>query len=394
MDDHLLADRPTHDPRRIALYCALAAVLVGLLAAFVVVRQKDMRVSALVRLTVQDPLAQSAVATDPDFALYPADHYDGIYFYAMARDPFLTEQDHKLIDLPGARYGHVLYAWAAGIASLGNDRLIPLMLFLINIVSMGVCAWAVSMLARDMGWSPWAGLLVAANPGFIYAITVDTSEVFGSALVALFLLAWFRKRWLWAAVLVVAVSLAKEIFLFVVVGLAAWEILRGLRGHAAEGLKRRLSILALGPLALFLWQLYLAQSLGYWAFKDGLHVLTTPMLGWAETFSMATSVSDAGGGFEAVQIAAASLPLLMALGVALTIGVVFALRLRTPLDIVYLGMALLSFSLTWRNLYFAKDMIRQMSPVLLLLPAAIAGARSGSLVAREAGPPAEPAATL
>ena len=34
------------------------------------------------------PIAQKALETDPDFAVYPADHYDGIYFYAMARDPF------------------------------------------------------------------------------------------------------------------------------------------------------------------------------------------------------------------------------------------------------------------------------------------------------------------
>lgn len=378
--------------RRVALCCALAAVIVGVLAAFVIVKQKDMRISALVRMTVQDPLSQRALETDPDFALYPADHYDGIYFYAMARDPLATEQDHELIDLPGARYGHVLYAWAAALLSLGNDELIPLALFLINLIAMGVCAWAVSLLARDMGLSPWAGLLVAVNPGFIYAVTVDTSEVFGCALVALFLLAWFRQRWLWAAVLVVAICLAKELFLFIPLGIGAWELLRGLRVGVAEDFKTRMGILALGPIALYLWEIYLAHALGYWAFKDDLHVLTMPFVGWWKTFSIGTYVSDGGGGFQAVQIAAASLPLLMAVGAALLVGAIFALRLRSPLDIVYLAMALLSFSLTWRNLYFAKDMIRQMSPVLLLLPAVIAGIRPGSRVERASHPVTEPVA--
>lgn len=366
-------------------------MLVGVLAALIVVRQKDMRVSALVRMTEQDPIAQLALQTDPDFALYAADHYDGVYFYAMARDPFATEQDHTLIDLPGARYGHVLYGWAAAIVSLGNDRFIPFALFLINIVSMGVCAWGVSALARDMGWTPWAGLMVAVNPGFIYAVTVDTSEVFGCALVVLFLLAWFRQRWLWAAILVVAICLAKELFLFVPLGLGAWELLQGLRGRLSHDFKTRMRLLALGPVALFLWEVYLANAFGYWAFKDDLHVLTLPFAGWAETFSLGTGVSDGGGGFEAVQIAAASLPLLLAVGAALLVGAFFALRLRSGLDIAFLAMALLSFSLTWRNLYFAKDMIRQMSPVLLLLPAVLAGPRAGSPVSRsldpeEAGP--------
>ena len=386
-----MADSPPgHAPtsvRRIALWCALVSVIVGFLAAFVVIKQKDMRVSALVRMAVQDPIAEVAKRTDPDFALYPADHYDGIYFYAMARDPLLTGEEHRMIDLPGARYGHVLYAWAATVLSLGNERLIPMALFVINLVSMGVCAWAVSRFAHDLGWSPWAGLLVAVNPGFLYAMTVDTSEIFGCALVALFLLSWFRQRWLWASVLVVAMCLAKELFLFIPLGFGAWELLRALRRDPAPDLMRRLSILAAGPLALLAWQVYLFNSFGYWAFKDDLHVLSAPFVGWAETFSMAAGVSDAGGGFEAVQIAAASIPLLMATGAALMVGVFFALRIRTPLDITFLAMALLSFSLTWRNLYFAKDMIRQMSPVLLLLPAVIAGSRAGSLVA--GGAPAD-----
>ena len=362
----------TEAGRRVAVYCAIVAVVVGALAALIVIKQKDMRVSALVRMTQQDPIARVAVASDPEFALYPADHYDGIYFYAMARDPLLLGEEHKLIDLPGARYGHVLYAWAATVLSLGRPEWIPMALFVINLVSMGVLAWAVSRISSGIGWTPWAGLLVAVNPGFLYAMTVDTSEVFGCAIAALFLMAWFKRRWALAAALGIAMCMAKELFLFIALGLGAWEVLVRLRhGSNRSDLATRLAVLAVGPVTLAVWQVYLAQMLGYWAFKDDLHVLSAPFVGWAETFSMATQVSDAGGGFEAVQIAAATVPLLLAVGVGLLVGVFFALKLRSPLDIAYLGMALLSFSLTWRNLYFAKDMIRQMSPVLLLLPAVL-----------------------
>ena len=123
-------------------------------------------------------------------------------------------------------------------------------------------------------------------------------------------------------------------------------------------------------MALAVWELYLNQTLGYWAFKDDLHVLTTPFAGWAETFTLATYVSDGGGRLRGSSDRRCQRPsACWRPGCVLLIGAAWALRLRDPLDLAYLGMTLLSFSLTWRNLYFAKDMIRQMSPVLLLLPA-------------------------
>lgn len=382
-------DQVVDNPHRVALLCAAFSVFMAGLAAFVIMEPQGFRASALVRMAAGDPISGPAVESDPEFVVYPSDHYDGIYFYAMARDPFATGIGRTLIDLPGARYGHVLYSWVAAVLSLGQAKLIPLALLVINLTSMGVAAWAVSMLARDMGWSPWAGLMVAVNPGFLYAITVDTSEVFGSMLAVLFLLAWFRQRWILATVALVATCMAKEIFVFLPIGLGVWELLKVARGRGRADAVSRLVLLSTGPLALFIWHLYLRQALGYWAFTDDLHVLTAPFAGWAETFRLATTIGNGGGGFEAVQIAAASVPLLLAVGAALLIGVGFASRLRGPLDVAFLGMALLSFSLTWRNLYFAKDMIRQMSPVLLLLPAVVAGFRSGSpLHTQEQEPPA------
>ena len=376
---------------RAPLFCAVIAVLVAAVAGGIVMASMGGRVSALVRMAQDDPIARVATESDPNFALYADEHYDGIYFYAIARDPFATGEEHELIDLPGARYGHVLYGWAAGLLSLGRPQQIPAALFVLNLASMGIAAWAVSVLARDMGWSPWAGLLVAVNPGFLYAVTVDTSEVFGSALVALFLLAWFRQQWALAAVLVVASCLAKELFLFVPGGIAAWELLQWLRRRGAPDLVRRIALLSLGPLALAAWEIYLRSALGYWAFKDDLFVLTAPFAGWLETFALATRAGRTSEAL-AVQIAAASLPLLLAVGVALVVGVVAAYRLRGPLDVTFLGMAALSFCLTWRNLFFAKDMIRQMAPVFLVLVAVVARPRAGSTLERQleagrAGPP-------
>ena len=109
------------------------------------------------------------------------------------------------IDLPGARYGHVLYAWAACPVEFRQREADPLACSsLVNLVSMGVLAWAVSTLARrhgvdTVGRTCWW----RSTPVSSMRCTVDTSEVFGSMLVALFLLAWFRQRWAAAAVAMV-----------------------------------------------------------------------------------------------------------------------------------------------------------------------------------------------
>ncbi|MEA2447504.1 MAG: hypothetical protein QOK47_1141, partial [Actinomycetota bacterium] len=47
-----------------------------------------------------------------------------------------------------------------------------------------------------------------------------------------------------------------------------------------------------------------------------------------------------------------------------------------------IGLALLNFCLTWHNLYFVKDLIRQFALTMLLLPLVLGTA---SLVRREDG---------
>ena len=73
----------------VALACALAAVATSLLACFA---SQDGRFSpsALVKLSRAEPMAAVARASDPSFAFVnPVEHYDGVYYYVMARDPLL-----------------------------------------------------------------------------------------------------------------------------------------------------------------------------------------------------------------------------------------------------------------------------------------------------------------
>ena len=353
------------------LACALIAVLVAGLAAGTIMAANGMRASALIRMTNAEPIGRAARAVDPDFVIYPDWQYDGIYMYAVARDPFLLGEEHKKIYLPGARYGHPLFGWLARLFSLGSEARIPLAMLLINLTAIGVASWSASLIASRLGWKPWGGLVVALNPGLIYATAVSTSEVIATMVFLIAVFCWIGGRRLLAAVLMVPLCLAKEPFVLVPVSFAAWEILKVLRGASRERLWSRVGVLAFGPFAFLLWEFYLWSRLGYWAFTDSLEVFALPLVGWFDTLQRAAGFAGSSES-STVQLAFATIPLLSVLFVALVTATVVALRVRSPIDILFVGLAALHLCLTWRNLLYTKDLIRQFSPIFLLMPAVLA----------------------
>ena len=76
------------------------------------------------------------------------------------------------------------------------------------------------------GWSPWGGLVVALNPGLVFAVYSDTSETLGAALLLLAFAAYADGRRGWAAVLLAALCFDKEPLVLVPLAIAAWELWR------------------------------------------------------------------------------------------------------------------------------------------------------------------------
>ena len=363
---------------RVTIACALIAFSVAAIAAGNITASYEFRTSSLVRMAVDDPIAKVASSHDPNFVFYSGgSHYDGIYFYAIALDPLAIGTENELIDLPGARYGHPLYGWLAGLFSFGEQNLIPDALLWINLIAIAILAAAVSLLAKDLGWSPWAGLMVSMNPGLIYAVTVDTSEIVGNCLMVLALLMWFRRKLGIAAGLLIALCLAKEPYVLVPAALFLWELLCWWKRQPSRDMWRRLGLLTLGPIALFAWEVHLRFALGFWAFEEDLFVLSIPFVGWADTI-VRSGVANNGIDFNQYQIESAVAPILIPLGVAMVAAAFFSGRLRTPIDLIVIGMVLVNFSLTWLNLFYLKDLIRQVSTLVLLLPYAFAGVRAGA----------------
>ena len=138
----------------------------------------EWRVSSLVRMSTEEPMAALARASDLEFAFVHREaHYDGVYFYAIALDPFgLDPEVHERIDRYEYRYGHAGYAWLAGFFGFGDAGRLPWSMLAVSLVGMGVAGWAVSRTAQELGRSGWWGLTVAFNPGLVFSVTVLTSD--------------------------------------------------------------------------------------------------------------------------------------------------------------------------------------------------------------------------
>ena len=215
-----------------------------------------------------------------------------------------------------------------------------------------------------MGLTPWVGLGVAVNPGLVYAATVSTPETVGVAVMALGLLAWLRDRWWTAAILFVVLCFIKEAFVFVPIGLAIWELIRRARGDRKRDVTFLVGVLALGPLSLAAWFVYLYRTLGAWPFAQGPRNITTPILGWFETLSFSAQQIE-GPGF---QVGSAGVPLIIAVGVGLACCMFKASKMRSPIDPIFMMSAGLIFCLSWLALLYPKDLIRNISPVVFLAP--------------------------
>ena len=167
--------------------------------------------TALVRMHDTLPLARLARHDDPTFKLRrDSGFYDGAFFYAIARDPLATGQAHRLVPERSYHFGHPGYGWLAWLASVGgrpND--VPEGLLVVGMAAMLAAGVAASFLARLLGWTPWAGLAVALNPGLVFAVANDTSEPLGAALLLGALVAFLNSRRGWTFGLLAALCLVK-----------------------------------------------------------------------------------------------------------------------------------------------------------------------------------------
>jgi hypothetical protein len=373
----------------VAIGCAAIASAAGLVATFAA-QDGAIRPSALVKISNLDPIAGYARAADPHFRLVNlVQHYDGTYYYAIARDPFLKGRAHTLIDEPAYRYGHPLHGWLAGVLSLGQARAVPAALFALSLIGMALAGWAVSRLAVQFGRTPWAGLVVAVSPGVLYSVTVDTTEALGVALLAMTLLAWTERRYLLATLLIVLICLDKEQYVTVPLGLAIWELVQAHRRRAFPD-RAWIKTLAVvtGPLVLTGWYLYVRSQLHQWPWTYGSGNIGAPFAGWRETLRLASTITN--GSFEQAQIGNLTPVVLIAIAVVLAVATVVALRVRSIVDLPFLGMVVITSMQGWRTLLYPHELFRTTAITVLFAIAVLAiSPGSRDVRRRAADPPVE-----
>jgi hypothetical protein len=351
----------------VPVICAAAALALGGGAAAAAADGQG--VTVLVHLSSEDSIGR---LVPPSFVrVQPGAHYDGVYFYAVARDPLGQGVAHGLIDRTSYRYGHPGYGWLAWIASGGGrPGAVPYALLAVSLLAFGVGGFAASVLARELGLSAWWGLSAALNPGLLLAVTLDTAETVSLAVVLLAVLAWLRGRWAPAAAAIAAACFTKEPLLLVPAGIFVWEAVRFLRGRHPARLLPQLGALVLGPALYAGWLLYCRLTFGSLPLT-GTDELAAPFSGWASTLHRAASKTMS----EDPQIGMLAPAVVVALGGLFVIGSVRALRLQSPLDAIFVAFAVLAFCTDWFVLLYPKDMLRVFVVPLGLAPFVFARVR-------------------
>ncbi|WP_427846930.1 ArnT family glycosyltransferase [Corynebacterium antarcticum] len=343
-------------PRLTGLITAGIAV-VAAVAAQVASHRPVFHHSLLLNVTEGEPLAQLIRAEDPAFRFTTgADHYDGVYLWAMARDPFASGQAHELIDLAAYRYGHPFYSWMASLLAFGQPRLLSTAFWILGLASIGTAAYLVSRLAASHGCSPWWGLLVAASPGLLFSSTTDLTEPFQLALVTGLLLAWrARVHPTWIAVLCMVICLSKEQLVLVPAALGIHLLSLMVRDRRLYW--RRALALATGPIALAAWLPFIRShfSADQLTYDDGN--IGMPVIGWLRIFDLAGSMRVSGD-MNSSQIGSTAVPALIALAVLMLAAAVIGLIRRDELGLIVATQAVLVSCLDWRTLFFPHEMYR------------------------------------
>lgn len=336
--------------------CGAAALAVTLLTQLGS-RWGGFHPSLLLNVANTDAIAGHIRTLDPAFRFTTtSDHYDGVYFWAMAQDPFALGQAHGLIDLAAYRYGHPLYSWVAGLLSLGHAPALPWIFWMLSLLSMAGAAVVLSRLALRLGASPWWGLIVTMSPGLLFSASTALTEPAQVAVVGLLVLRWLddRAHPVGLGLLVAAMCLLKEPLLLVVVGLGL-HLLGSMVRQRRLLWGRCLALLA-GPIALGLWLLVIrgrfsAEQQEYDVGNFGL-----PIVGWFETFDFASRLRH--GAFAESQIGSTAVPGLMAIAALLIAASVIGLCRRDALGLVVVCQSVLIACLGWRTLLYPHEMFR------------------------------------
>jgi hypothetical protein len=346
--------------RLVPAACAALALCAATAALIPVLRPVGWNLTALPRVATHTGMGAAARAIDPGFRTASIGDYDGQFYWGIAVDPIATGHVHQSFDTASYRYGHPLLGWLGWLLSAGQPRAAPAALLGVGLASLMLAALAASLLERMLGGRGLAGLFVALNPGLVYASVHDLAEPLSAALLFGGLLAYARERRTVAVVCFALLILSKEPFVLVPAGIAVWELARRRRRL------RESAVFVACVLPAAAWWIYARLQLGAW-FTSGANGLGAPLAGWkralldagTDTYSQTSAQNTPA---EAILVVLVGLLLLLA------VAGLFALRIRGPIDVVYLLLAVLVACLVPSATVLLRDALRNAAVLLALVP--------------------------
>ena len=188
--------------------------------------------------------------------------YDGQFYYRLSLNPF-TSQVREFgitIDSPPIRHQRILYPLLTWTLSLGNPSLVPVIMVLINFISLCVMGWLGGAYAQTLKEHALWGIFLPLYPGFLFTLARDLVEILEITLLlgSLFLIR--RSKPVAATLLLALAVLTKETALLVAIAALIVYVFEWWKGKEVKSLRWYYFTL---PMAIFfLWQAALFYNWG------------------------------------------------------------------------------------------------------------------------------------
>jgi len=255
----------------------------------------------------------------PGFVIFTGEGgYDGQAYYYVAMDPLATKGLYR----NPYRYQRILYPLVARGLALGQPRLLPLTLYLANLLALAAGMAVMITLLRGQGRSPWWSLFAGLCPAAIMTIQYDLPSPLAIALLLGAVAAYGRDRVAVASGLIALAFLTREDAVMVLVPLLGWEVW-------AHRSRRRAAMLAASVTPLVAWQAFVTSRLGGVPAAESLAVVQpVPFAGLAGYFASLRGAAGATAWLKHAAVLAVAVFLL-------AVGAIVLRRLRRAPHLYY-----------------------------------------------------------
>jgi hypothetical protein len=157
-----------------------------------------------------------------------SDGYDGQFYYRMAVAPFsfAPRAAGVMFDKPAWRMQRILAGLLAWAVSFGQPALAPAALFALNLAGLGVIAGVSAVLCAQTGLPAVLPVAIVLWPGFMVALTHDTTEILSEAFAIAAILCHVRRRYVAYGLLAACAMLTRETTLLIFAGMILYDAAR------------------------------------------------------------------------------------------------------------------------------------------------------------------------